>query len=135
MQKDLPRLLSGIQAIAGVAAIGAILVWAPVCSGMLELSNGNMTHMRCYYTGQAALLLSIILIVSGIEAFIAGSARPWTSIVTGILMISVTFASPLGIGVCMKVMACHSTAFWIRGCGAAAIACGVAAMFMGKRRV
>lgn len=135
MKKNLSKILNGIEILTGATIICAILMWAPVCTGMLQLANGNMVHMKCYYTGQAALLLSIVLIVAGIESFITNSRMPLIFITIGILLLSVTFTSPLGIGVCVKVMSCHTTAFWIRGGGIIAILCGIISLFIVKPRI
>jgi len=134
MPKNVSKILNGILVFTGLVVIGAILIWSPVCSGMLDLANGNMTHMKCYYTGQASLLLSIVLVVAGIESFLTNSRKPWTFIAIGILLLVVTFDSRLGIGICMKVMSCHTTAIWIRGGGIVAILCGLISLFMGKTR-
>lgn len=135
MQKDFSKILSGILVLTGIAIIGAIFIWSPVCTGMLELANGNMTHMKCYYTGQAALALSIILVVAGIESFLTKSRMPWTFISIGVMLLVITFSSILGIGICMKSdMSCHATAFWIRAGGIAAIICGLISLFTGKPR-
>ena len=135
MQKDFSKILSGILVITGLAIIGAIFIWAPVCSGMLELANGNMAHMKCYYTGQAALALSIVLIIAGIESFLTKSRMPWTFIALGVMLLVITFSSVLGIGVCMKAdMNCQATASWIRAGGTVAIICGLISLFTGKPR-
>ena len=45
------QLLAPIAALICAAIVcGAVLLWAPVCSGTLELANGNMVPMRCAYT-------------------------------------------------------------------------------------
>lgn len=135
MQKKFSKILSGIYVLVGLAIIGAVLIWSPVCGGMLELANGNMTHMKCYYTGQASLLLSIVLIVAGIESFLTESTKPWTVISIGIMLLVVTFGSKIGIGICMKEdMNCHATALWIRGGSIITIICGLISLFRGKTR-
>ena len=51
------QLLAPIAALICAAIVcGAVLLWAPVCSGTLELANGNMVPMRCtvYGEGRAA---------------------------------------------------------------------------------
>ncbi len=135
MQKNLAKILSGILILVGLMVIGSIFLWAPICSGKIELANGNMTYMKCHYTGQASILLSIVLIVAGIEAFFTNSRRPWTFIAIGIMLLLVTFGSMLGIGICMKeTMNCHSTAVWIRGGGIVTIICGLISLYIGETR-
>lgn len=135
MQIKSQKIISGILVIIGLIIIGSVLIWAPVCKGMLELKSGNMTHMKCYYTGQASILLSIVLIVAAIEAFFTNTRKPWTFIAIGIILLVVTYGSKIGIGICMKdTMECHKTAAWIRGGGVITIICGLISLFMGERR-
>lgn len=130
------RLLNLILIFTGLIIIGSILIWAPVCENLLELANGNMVHMKCYYTGQASILLSIILIVSGIESLLTKSSHPWTFIAIGIIVTIITFTSKLGIGICMKeTMSCHDTAIWIRGGGIITVICGLISLFIGTRKI
>lgn len=135
MQIKSQKIISGILVIIGLIIIGSIVVWAPVCKGILELKSGNMTHMKCYYTGQASILLSIVLIVAAIEAFLTKTKKPWTFIAIGIMLLVVTYGSTIGIGICMKdTMDCHKTAAWIRGGGVVTTICGLISLFMGERR-
>ena len=56
------QLLAPITALICAAIVcGAVLLWAPVCSGTLELANGNMVPMRCAYTAKVAVLLALVL--------------------------------------------------------------------------
>lgn len=135
MKMKFLKIINLILILIGLILIGSILIWAPVCEGLLELANGNMVHMKCYYAGQASILLSIILIVSAIESLLTNSSRPWTFIAIGIMITIVTYTSRLGIGICMKeTMSCHGTAVWIRGAGIVATICGLISLFIGKRK-
>ena len=62
MKTKLDDLMTALQAAAAVCTIGAVKLWAPVCGSMLELANGNETHMKCYYAGQAALGVALIIL-------------------------------------------------------------------------
>ncbi|AFS79004.1 hypothetical protein Curi_c20000 [Gottschalkia acidurici 9a] len=135
MNKSSSKVLNGILVLVGFIVISAILIWSPVCEKMIELANGNMTHMRCFYTGQASILLSIVLIVAGIESLFMNTRKPWTFIAIGILFLVVTSDSVLGIGLCIKeTMPCHSTAVWIRGGGILTIICGLLSLVKGDTR-
>lgn len=136
MNQGISKSLNVIQILTGLIMIGSIFIWAPVCEGLLELVNGKMVHMKCYYTGQATLQLSIIIIVASIESLITKKNRPWTIIIIGILMIINTFTSIIGIGVCMnETMSCQITKLWIRGGGIVTIICGLISLFSGQRQV
>ena len=63
------QLLAPIAALICAAIVcGAVLLWAPVCSGTLELANGNMVPMRCTYTAKVELLLALILAAVAVAA-------------------------------------------------------------------
>ena len=135
MNKSSFKVLNGIVVLVGFIVIGSILIWSPVCEKMIELANGNMTHMRCFYTGQASVLLSIVLIVAGIESLLMNTRKPWTFMAIGIMLLVVTSNSVLGIGICMKdTMPCHGTAAWIRGGGILTIIYGLVSLVKGDTR-
>ena len=69
-------LLAPIAALVCAAVVcGAVLLWAPVCAGMLELTNGNMVPMRCTYTAKVELLLALILAVATRAGALLNPAR------------------------------------------------------------
>lgn len=119
MKKYLPKILLGLQLLASLIVLGAVFIWAPVCDGLLELKNGNMVHMKCFYTGQASVVLAIVLLITAIIAYLSKTDHrkvQWIVFVLGIMLIANTIDSTIGIGICKKVMACHDTAVWIK-CG------------------
>ncbi|AFL98518.1 MULTISPECIES: DUF4418 family protein [Desulfitobacterium] len=122
------HLAYGLLAIIAIV-IGAIYIWAPVCDGLLELKNGNMVHMKCFYTAQASTIIAILLLVQSIYTIITNKKNPFMVIALGIMLILVTFESIIGIGVCKKVMACHETAFWLRASGTLTIVIGLVSLF------
>lgn len=136
MLKNSSKKISIILILVGLIIIGAILIWSPVCSEMIELANKKMTYMKCNYTGQASILLSIILIVAALESLISSSRKPWTIITIGIMLLVITFNPKLGIGLCMKdTMACHNTAIWIRGGGIVTVICGFMSLISGGKKL
>ena len=119
-------LLAAANAAAGALLVGAVYAWAPVCTGMVQTAAGGQLPMRCFYTGHALAMFGIILLVNGAmmlftKKLLHGGA---VAIAVGIFSILVLSGSGLGIGVCMKVMACHNTAAWAKLCGGLAVAAG-----------
>ena len=121
-------LASGLLAVA-VLVIGSLYIWSPVCDGLLELKNGNMVHMKCFYTAQTATLIALLLLVQAVYSIVTKKNNPILVIAIGIMLISVTFESIIGIGVCKKLMPCHETAFWLRTCGCFTILIGLVSLF------
>ena len=107
------ELMKNLQLLAPIAALicaaivcGAVLLWAPVCSGTLELANGNMVPMRCAYTAKVELLLALILAAVAVVALV--TKRPMT-VALALLSLAI---------VCKSAdMACQSTALWLRIAG------------------
>lgn len=128
LRKLIPIILVGVSLVV----LGAVLLFSPVCNSLIELKSGNMTHMKCFYTGKAAIILSILLLVSGITSYFKNGFQ-WVIIAIGILLIIITFESAIGIGLCkMDTMPCHNTAAWIRGGGIISIILGIL-MFYKKK--
>ncbi|MDO4561783.1 MAG: DUF4418 family protein [bacterium] len=129
-------ILSGAETVIGIAMVGSVKLWAPVCQAMLELASGKQVHMKCFYTGQALVLLGLLLIVNGIAQFLL-NRRLFGGVISamiGVLAILLVSGSPLGIGICLKAeMACHATASWARLLGGAAIVAGAASIFTGAK--
>lgn len=124
MKKNISKIILGLQLMAAILVIGAVYSWAPVCDGLLQLQNGNMVHMKCFYTAQASVALAIILFVAGIMAYLSKTDHrkvQWIVFILGVMLIANTVDSAIGIGICKKVMACHETAFWIKSAGIVAI--------------
>jgi len=105
--------------------IGAVVVLtpfqlAPVCAKLLELTTGKMVHMKCHYTGQAGVLLGLVILVTGLLIFLSKELLVQKRL--GIIMatlglIVIILPTNLGIGVCMMPMECHTTAkvFYVLG--------------------
>lgn len=115
MNKDIHKILMYCLGGLALVILGAIHVWAPVCDGFLELGDGRYVPMRCLYTAKAASVLAILVLIQAITSIVTKKNNPVMLIALGIMMISLTYESVIGIGICKKVMACHDTAFWVRG--------------------
>lgn len=128
-------MMVGLVAIS-LLILGALYIWAPVCEGLLELANGTMVHMKCFYTSQATTVLVLLLLVLAITSLLTQRTDGIMIIAIGILLISLTYQSFLGIGICVKeTMDCHSTALWIRGGGVAIILMGIVSVLKKKTMV
>lgn len=130
------KIVAILELLAGAALLAAVKLWAPACSGLLALADGGQTHMKCFYSGQALVLLGILLAVNGL-CLLAGSLLQGgcMSIVIGVLIFIVPGSSPLGIGICANAaMACHMMAAWARLCAGAAVLLGAAAVFLAVRQ-
>ena len=126
------QLLAPIAALICAAIVcGAVLLWAPVCSGTLELANGNMVPMRCAYTSKVAVLLALMLAVVCTAGLATRRPLAATVALLSAALILMTFDTPLSIGVCKNAdMACQATALWLRlagGISLAAVAVGALA--------
>lgn len=129
MKKNLAKIIMSMELLAALLILGAIYIWAPVCSGLLTLQNGTMVHMKCFYTAQASTVLAVILLVTAFVAFMSKSDHnkiQWIVVLIGIMIIAATYESLIGIGICKKpTMECHATAAWLRASGAIAIIGGL----------
>lgn len=128
-------LLSAAVAVAGALLIGAVYGWAGACTGMLKLATGAEIHMKCFYSGQALVMLGVLLAVDGAmmlltKKLVHGGA---IAVAAGIFAIIMVSNSGLGIGICAKVMACHDTAAWAKLCGGLAAAAGAASLVFGLK--
>lgn len=129
MKKYLSKIVLLLQIIAAFVALGAIYIWAPVCNGLLTLANGNMAHMRCYYTAQSSSVLALVLVFAAIIAYLSSNDHrkvQWITVLLGIMLIANTIESGIGSGMCQKAeMACQATAMWIKYAGILAIVSGL----------
>lgn len=124
-----------ISLLCALVALGAVLIWAPVCAGSLELANGNMVPMRCAYAGKTAVLLALLLLVVSVAGL--ATKRKATVAVVGlsVALVIVTFATPLSGGVCASSeMACQTTALWLRVCGIVSAVAALAGYFTSSDR-
>lgn len=122
MKTTMNKIMIALQALAAVCMIGALKIWAPVCGKMLDLANGNQTHMNCYWAGQAAMAVAVILLAAAVMAFLAKKEYKGFMVVTAICGVLLFMIFNTGfIGVCASAtMRCQVTKVW--GIGAAAIA-------------
>ena len=133
MKTKLSNLLIGLQAAAALCVLGAIKLWAPVCGKMLDLANGNQVPMKCHWAGQAAMALSVILLVCALVALLVKKDHRKLMIVSAVTaaMIFLVFTSL--IGVCAsETMRCQSTALWGKIAAVVAFVSALAELLSGK---
>jgi len=121
MKTTMNKILIVLQALAAVLLIGAIKIWAPVCGKMLELTTGKQVPMKCYWAGQAAIAVSVILLAAALMALLAKKEYKGFMVVTAVCgaLLFMIFATGF-IGVCAsEEMRCNVTKVW--GIGAAAV--------------
>ena len=120
MKTTMNKVMIALQALAAAALLGAVKIWAPVCGKMLELVSGKEVPMKCHWAGQAAIAVSIIILVTAVMALLAKKEYKGFMVVNAVAaaMLFLIFTSL--IGVCASAeMRCQATKLW--GIGAAAI--------------
>ena len=121
MKTTMNKIMIALQALAAICVIGAIKIWAPVCGKMLDLANGNQTHMKCYWAGQAGFAVAVILLIAAVMALLAKKEYKGFMFITAVCgaLLFMIFATSF-IGVCAsETMRCQITKVW--GIGAAAV--------------
>lgn len=120
MKTAMNKVMIILQALAAACVLGAVKIWAPVCGKMLDLANGNQVPMKCHWAGQAAIAISVIILVTAVMALLAKKEYKGFMVVTAVAaaMLFLVFTSL--IGVCAsETMRCQVTKVW--GIGAAAV--------------
>lgn len=130
--KNKKLFINYLVILTAIILLASIHIWATVCTGTVELASGNTAPMKCHYTSVAETVLAIILIFVGIEGIIQKKLSFLTLISIGIFMILIPLKTPLSIGVCMKEMACHTTAVWTKASGGIIALLGVLGIFIQK---
>ena len=123
MKTKLNNMLILVQAVAAAAMIGAIKLWAPVCGKMLELVSGKEVPMKCHWAGQAAIAISVIMIVVAVMALLAKKEYKGLMVVNAVAAVVLFLVFTSLIGVCAsETMRCQATKAW--GLGVAAVVFG-----------
>jgi hypothetical protein len=123
MKTKLNNMLILVQAVAAAAMIGAIKLWAPVCGKMLELVSGKEVPMKCHWAGQAAIAISVIMIVVAVMALLAKKEYKGLMVVNAVAAVVLFLVFTSLIGVCAsETMRCQITKVW--GLGVAAVVFG-----------
>ena len=123
MKTKMMNILIAVQALAGLAMLGAVKIWAPVCGKMLELANGNQVPMKCHWAGQAAIVVGILITVTAVMGLLAKQDYKKFALVNAVAAVLLFMVFTSLIGVCAsEEMRCQTTKIW--GIGAAAVVLG-----------
>ena len=123
MKTKMNNILILMQAVAAAVMIGALKIWAPVCGKMLELVSGKEVPMKCHWAGQAALAISILILVAAVMALLAKKEYKGLMAVTAVAAVMLFLVFTSLIGVCAsEEMRCQATKVW--GLGVAAVVFG-----------
>jgi len=132
MKNKLTKILIWVQAAAALCMIGAVKLWVPVCQKMLILESGKEVHMKCFYTGQAAVAVAIILLTVAIVALLAKQDHRRIMVISAVSSVVIFLLFTSLIGVCANVeMQCQVTALWCKLCAAVAFIAAIAVMLSG----
>ena len=133
MKTKLSNVMIGLQAVAAVVMLGAIKIWAPVCGKMLELANGNSVPMKCHWAGQAAIAVSIIVLVTAVMALLAKKEHKKLVVVNAVAGVVLFLVFTSLIGVCASAeMRCQTTALWGKIVAAVLVLTSVVELIGGK---
>ncbi len=99
----------------------------PVCTGYMELKNGALKPMVCFYSSQSVMVLGAILIVAGILTIFFKSNRSLLGIIIAVLGAAIIMIlQPSVIGVCAnEQMPCNITRDWLFAEAITVIICGL----------
>ena len=123
MKTTMNKILIGLQALAAALLMGAVKFWAPVCSKLLDLANGNQVPMKCHWAGQAAIAVCIIILAAAVMALFARKEYKGLMVVNAVAAVVLFLVFTSLIGVCAsETMRCQVTKVW--GIGAAAVVFG-----------
>ena len=111
------KTIPALQLAGTLLILGAMHIWAPVCTGLLDLTTGRQMHMKCWFSMQAATMVCIVLVVvlAVMMTLDTGSRKKMqAAVLTAAVVMPLIFGKVIGI--CMKTdMSCHATFRWIIG--------------------
>lgn len=115
MKFTVNKLACAVQALAALLLLGAVKLWAPVCGKMLTLVSGKEVHMKCFYTGQTAVVLAVIMLAVALLGFFAKQDQKKFLLVNAVAAVLLFMVFTSIIGVCASPdMRCNVTALWAK---------------------
>lgn len=134
MKTKLVPICSTICLVCAILAIGAALIWAPPCSGALELTNGNMVPMKCAYAAKAGIILATLIAICSALSF-AKKDILFAVAATSLALAFIVMQLPGAIGVCKSDgMDCHTTAAWFISCGGISFVSSIVGIVLNPKR-
>jgi len=113
MKTTMNKILIGLQALAALCVLGAVKFWAPVCGKLLDLANGNQVPMKCHWAGQAAIAVSVIILIAAVMALLAKKEYKGLMVVTAVAGVLLFMVFTSLVGVCASAeMRCQTTKIW-----------------------
>ena len=133
MKTKMTNILIALQAVAALAVIGAVKVWAPVCGKMLDLANGNQVPMKCHWAGQAAVVMGVMIAVTAVMGLLAKKDYKKFAVINAVAAVLLFMVFTSLIGVCAsKEMICQATGVWGKGIAAVTLATSLVLLLGGK---
>lgn len=134
MKTKFVPVCSAICLACAILALGAALIWAPPCSGTLELANGNMVPMKCAYATKAGVVLAALVAICSTLSF-AKKDMLFAVAIISLALAFIVMQLPGAIGVCKSDgMACHATAAWLISCGGISFVSSIAGIVLNPKR-
>ena len=134
MKTKMTNVLIALQAVAAAVMVGAVKIWAPVCGKMLELVSGKEVPMKCHWAGQAAIVVSALIVVTAVMALLAKKDYKKFAVINAVaaVLLFMVFTNSI-IGVCASAeMRCQITALWGKGIAAVILLSSVMQLIGGK---
>ena len=133
MKTKLSNIFIAMQALAALAVVGAIKIWAPVCGKMLELVSGKQVPMKCHWAGQAAIAVCILILAAALVALLTKKEYKGLMIVNAVAGVVLFLVFTKLIGVCAsEEMRCQITKLWGMGGAAVVFATSLINLISGK---
>ena len=133
MKTTMNKILIGLQALAALCVLGAVKFWAPVCGKLLDLANGNQVPMKCHWAGQAAIAVSVIILIAAVMALLAKKEYKGLMVVTAVAGVLLFMIFTSLIGVCASAeMRCQTTKIWGIGAAVITVAASLINLISGK---
>lgn len=134
MKTKLVPICSTICLVCAILAIGAALIWAPPCSGALELTNGNMVSMKCTYAAKAGVVLAMLIAICSALSF-AKKDMFFAVAIISLALVFIVMQLPGAIGVCKSDgMACRTTAAWFISCSGISFISSITGIVLNPKR-